>query len=38
MDIGEVKWYGKCYEMCKPDDSQTCIPGANNTLHVNNNN
>ena len=21
--------------MCKPDDSQTCTPGANNTLYVN---
>ena len=27
--------YGECYEVCKPDDSQTCTPGANNTLYVN---
>ena len=25
----------ECCEMCKPDDSQTCTSGANNTLYVN---
>ena len=35
MDIGEGMCYGECFEMCKPDESQTCIPGANNTLYVN---
>ena len=35
MDIGEGMCYGECFEVCKPDDSQTCIPGANNTLYVN---
>ena len=27
--------YDECCEMCKPGDSQTCTPGANNTLYVN---
>ena len=31
MDIGE----GICYEVYKPGDSQTCTPGANNTLYAN---
>ena len=35
MDTGEGMCHGECYEMCKIDDSQTCTPGANNTLHVN---
>ena len=35
MDIGEGVCYGECYEVCKPGDSQTCTPGANNTLYVN---
>ena len=26
---------GECCEVCKPGDSQTCTPGANNTLYVN---
>ena len=38
MDIGEGMCYGGCCEVCKPDDSQTCTPGANNTLYVNKNN
>ena len=38
MDIGEGMCYGECCEMCKPDDSQTCTSGANNTLYVNKNN
>ena len=37
MDIGDDMCYGECYEMCKPDDSQTCTPGENNILHVNKN-
>ena len=46
-DIGEGGWviytgkgmcYGECCEVCKPDDSQTCTPGANNTEYVNKNN
>ena len=35
MDIGEGRCYGECCEVCKPGDSQTCTPGANNTLYVN---
>ena len=35
MDIGEGMCYGECCEWCKPGDSQTCTPGANNTLYVN---
>ena len=35
MDIGEGMCYGDCCEVCKPVDSQTCTPGANNTLYVN---
>ena len=35
MDIGEGMCYGECCEMCKPKDSQTYTPGANNTLYVN---
>ena len=35
MDTGEVLCYGECCEMCKPNDSQTCTLGANNTLYVN---
>ena len=35
MDIGEGMCYGERCEVCKPGDSQTCIPGANNTLYVN---
>ena len=38
MDTGESMCYGECRELCKTDDSQTCIPEANNTLSVNNNN
>ena len=38
MDIGEGMCYGECCEMCKPDNSQTCTPGANNALYVNKNN
>ena len=34
LDIGEDMCYGECYEICKPDDSQTYTPGANNTLYV----
>ena len=34
MDIGEGMCYGECCEVCKPGDSQTCTPGANNTLYV----
>ena len=39
MDTGEGMGYGECWEMCKPDDSQTpvCTRGANNTLYVNKN-
>ena len=37
MDIGEGMCCGECCEMCKPDDSHTCTPGANNTLYVNKN-
>ena len=37
MDIGEGMCYGECCEVCKPGDSQTCTPGANNTLYVNKN-
>ena len=35
MDIGEGICYGECCEVCEPDDSQTCTPGADNTLYVN---
>ena len=35
MDMGEAMCYDECYEMCKPDDSQTCTPGENNILYVN---
>ena len=35
MDIGEGMSYGECCEVCKPGNSQTCTPGANNTLYVN---
>ena len=35
MDIGEGMCYGECCEVCKPGDSQTCTPGANDTLYVN---
>ena len=35
MDVGEGMRYGECCEVCKPGDSQTCTPGANNTLYVN---
>ena len=35
MDIGEGICYGECCEVCKPDDTQTCTPGANNILYVN---
>ena len=35
MDIGEGMCYGEYCEMSKPDDSQTCNLGANNTLYVN---
>lgn len=34
MNIGEGMCYGECCEVCKPGDSQTCTPGANNTLYV----
>ena len=34
VDIGEDMCYGECCEVCKPGDSQTCTPGANNTLYV----
>ena len=34
MNIGEGVRYGECCEVCKPGDSQTCTPGANNTLYV----
>ena len=34
MGIGEGMCYGECCEVCKPGDSQTCTPGANNTLYV----
>ena len=34
MYIGEGMCYGECCEVCKPDDSQTCIPGANNIFYV----
>ena len=27
MDTGEGMGYGECYEMCKPNDSQTCTLG-----------
>ena len=37
MNIGESICYGECCKMCKPDDSQTCTPGANNILYVNKN-
>ena len=37
MDTWKGMHYGECYEMCKPDDSQTCTPGASNTLYVNRN-
>ena len=32
MDIGERMCYGECCEVCKPGDSETCAPGANNTI------
>ena len=35
MDIGEGMCYGECRELCKTDDSQTCTPRPNNTLHAN---
>ena len=35
MNIGEGMCCGECCEVCKPGDSQTCTPGANNTLYVN---
>ena len=35
MDIGEGMCHGEFCELCKPDDSQTYIPEANNTLCVN---
>ena len=35
MNIGEGMCSGECCEVCKPGDSQTCTPGANNTLYVN---
>ena len=35
MDIGDGMCYSECYEVCKSAESQTCIPGANNTLYVN---
>ena len=35
MDIGEGICYGECCEVCKPGNSQTCTPGAINTLYVN---
>ena len=35
MDIGEGMYYGECCEVCKPGNSQTCTPGANNTFYVN---
>ena len=35
MDIGEGMCFGECCEVCKPGDSQTCTPGANNSLYVN---
>ena len=34
MDIGEGMCFGECCEVYKPGDSQTCTPGANNTLYV----
>lgn len=34
MDIGEGMCFDECCEVCKPGDSQTCTPGANNTLYV----
>ena len=37
MDVGEGLCYGECCELCKTDDSQTCNPESNNTLHVNKN-
>ena len=36
MDTGEGMCYGESCEVCKSDDSQTCTPGVNNTLYVNN--
>ena len=33
MDIGEGMCYGECCEVCKPDNSQTCTPGANNEMN-----
>ena len=30
MDTGESMCYGECCEVCKPDDSQTYNPEANN--------
>ena len=38
MDIEEGMRYGECCEVCKPDDSQTCTPGAKNLFYVNKNN
>lgn len=38
MDIGKGMCYGECCEMYKPDVSQICTSGANNTLFVNKNN
>ena len=35
MDIGEGMCYGECCEVCKPGDSQTCNPRANNRLYIN---
>ena len=37
MDTGEGICYGQRCELCKTDESQSCTPGANNTLYVNNN-
>ena len=35
MDIGEGMCYGEYCEVCKPGDSQTYTPRANNALYVN---
>ena len=35
MDIGEGMCDGKCCELCKTDESQTCTSETNNAVYVN---
>lgn len=34
VDIGEGMCYDECCKVCKPDDAQTCTPGANNNYYM----